>query len=165
MIPVSYTHLDVYKRQLHVCNLYPESRGEISLKNANPHSAPRILANYLATEKDMEIMRIGVKMARRILSQPAFENTKEYEPGKNVISDDEIDAFIRANAETIYHPVGTCRMGSDEESVVDEKLCVRNIENLRVIDASIMPRIVGANTNAPTIAIAEYGADMILGKA
>ncbi len=149
---------------LHVCNLYPESRGEICLKSSNPNAAPRIVANYLATEKDMEIMRLGVKMARRIFSQPAFENTKEYEPSAKVQSDDEIDNFIRANAETIYHPVGTCRMGADEESVVDERLRVRNIENLRVIDASIMPRIVGANTNAPTIAIAEYGADMILGK-
>ena len=147
---------------LHVCNLYPEARGEVTLRSKNPLASPRIEPNYLATEKDMEIMRLGVKMARRIFSQPAFAATSEFAPGANVQSDDEIDAFIRQNAETIYHPVGTCRMGADDDAVVDENMRVRNIKNLRVIDASIMPRIIGGNTNAPTIAIAEYGADLIL---
>lgn len=148
---------------LHVCNLYPESRGEIILKAQNPFIAPKIRPNYLATERDKEIMRIGVKMARQIFSQIAFEGTKEYEPGAQIQSDEQIDAWVRQNAETIYHPIGTCRMGIDDESVVDENLRVRGALNLRVVDASIMPRLIGGNTNAPTIAIAEYASDIILG--
>ncbi len=149
---------------LHACDLYPESRGEITLRSDNIMIAPRIDPNYLATERDVSVMRYAFKSARNIFAQPAFAYTKEYEPGTNIQTDDEIDAFIRENAETIYHPVGTCRMGIDDESVVDENLKVRGVENLRVIDASIMPRMIGGNTNAPTIMIAEYGSDMILGK-
>lgn len=147
---------------LHVCNLYPESRGEIILKAQNPFIASKIKPNYLATEKDKEVMRAGFKMARKIFNQPAFLGTREFEPGAFIQTDDQIDAWIKENAETIYHPIGTCRMGIDEESVVDENLKVRGVENLRVIDASIMPRLIGGNTNAPTIAIAEFGADIIL---
>lgn len=147
---------------LHVCNLYPESRGEIILKAQNPFIAPKIKPNYLATDKDKEVMRIGFKMARKIFYQSPFIGTKELEPSNKVQTDDEIDAWIKQNAETIYHPIGTCRMGIDDESVVDENLKVRGVQNLRIIDASIMPRIIGGNTNAPTIAIAEFGADIIL---
>lgn len=149
---------------LHACDLYPESRGEITLKSNNPMISPRIDPNYLATERDIRVMRQGFKMARNIFAQAAFSYTKELEPGIDVKSDDEIDAFIRQNAETIYHPVGTCRMGIDEESVVDETLKVRGVTGLRVVDASVMPRMIGGNTNSPTIMIAEYSSDMILGR-
>jgi choline dehydrogenase len=149
---------------LHVCNLYPESRGEIILKSKNPLIAPKIEPNYLATPKDKEIMRNGLRIGRKIFEQAAFANTKPIAPENTLQTDDELDDYVRQYAETIYHPIGTCRMGNDDESVVDENLKVRGIQNLRVIDASIFPRIIGGNTNAPTIAIAEYGADMILGK-
>ena len=107
----------------------------------------------------------GVKMSRDIISQKAFDEYrgKEISPGIQVQSDEQIESFIREKAETIYHPVGTCKMGSDENAVVDDKLRVRGVENLRVVDASIMPNLVGGNTNAPTIMIAEKIADHILG--
>ena len=107
----------------------------------------------------------GVKMSRDIISQKAFDEYrgKEITPGIEVQTDEQIENFIREKAETIYHPVGTCKMGSDEYAVVDDKLRVRGVENLRVVDASIMPNLVGGNTNAPTIMIAEKISDHILG--
>ena len=149
----------------HVCQLRPESRGYISLKSADPLAAPLIQPNYLATEEDRRVLRQGVKIAREIFAQHAFDPYRgpEVMPGPNVQSDIDIDAFVRATAETIYHPVGSAKMGTDAESVVDPTLKVHGIEGLRVVDASVMPTLVSGNTNAPTIMIAEKAADMILG--
>ena len=149
----------------HICQLRPESRGYIALKSLDPRVAPVIQPNYFAEQKDRDVMIEGVKMSRDIISQKAFDEYrgKEISPGIEVQSDEQIENFIREKAETIYHPVGTCKMGSDENAVVDDKLRVRGVENLRVVDASIMPNLVGGNTNAPTIMIAEKIADHILG--
>ena len=150
-----------------VCQLRPESVGELTLASADPKAAPVIRANYLSTETDRRVMREGFKLMRQIFAQAAFDPHRgpETSPGPQVRSDDEIDAFIAANASTIFHPVGTCRMGLHEDAVVDETLIVRGVEGLRVADASIMPRIVSSNTHAPTVMIAEKAAEMILGEA
>jgi choline dehydrogenase len=150
---------------LHVCQLRPESRGSISLSSANPFAAPKIDPNYLATEEDRRALREGLKIGRKVLSQPALSpyRGEEFKPGAHVQSDDEIDAYIKATAETIYHPIGTCRMGSDKDSVVDKDCKVRGVKNLRVVDASVMPTLIGGNTNAPTMMIAEKISDHIRG--
>jgi choline dehydrogenase len=152
----------------HVCQLRPESRGRVGLRSADPFDDPAIFANYLAAEEDRRALREGLKMMRQVAEQPALDafRTEELFPGKSVQTDAEIDAWIRANAETIYHPVGTCRMGAagDPMAVVDAELKVQGLKGLRVIDASVMPSLVGGNTNAPTIMIAEKAADLILGK-
>ncbi|MEO8409898.1 MAG: choline dehydrogenase [Propionivibrio sp.] len=148
---------------LHVCNLRPQSRGEIRLASADPLAPPLIHANYLTHPDDLQHMVAGVKLARRILAAPAFAPYRgvEIAPGAEVRSDDDIRRFISAHAETIYHPAGTCRMGSDALAVVDASLCVHGIDALRVVDAAIMPTLIGGNTNAPTVMIAEKAADMI----
>ena len=147
-----------------VCQLRPESTGELTLRSADPREPPVIRANYLSTETDRRTMREGVKIMRRIFAQPAMASLSEAErlPGEAVRTDAEIDAFIAQNASTIFHPVGTCRMGADEASVVDEALRVRGVERLRVVDASVMPKITSSNTHAPTVMIAERGAELIL---
>jgi choline dehydrogenase len=154
---------------IHVCQLRPESRGRVGLASADPFADPTIFANYLATEEDRRALREGFKMVREVAGQKALVAIRgeEVEPGASVRTDEEIDAFIRKNAETIYHPVGTCRMGAagDPMAVVDAELKVQGLAGLRVIDASVMPTLVGGNTNAGTIMIAEKAADMILGKA
>ncbi len=149
-----------------VCQLHPESRGAVSLKSNNPLDAPAIQPNYLSTANDRRLMREGMCMARDILSQSAFDQYRgaELKPGKDVQSDADVDRWIAANAQSIYHPVGSCRMGADPDSTVDEALRVRGVEGLRVIDASVMPSVVGANTHAATVMIAERGADLILGR-
>jgi choline dehydrogenase len=151
---------------LHMCALRPESRGFIALKSTNPNDAPLIQPNSLAAESDLRTLREGVKIARRIVAQPAFEayRGEELSPGPGVQSDEDIDKYIRSNAITIYHPVGTAKMGNDAFAVVDASLRVRGVQGLRVVDASIMPTLVGGNTNAPTIMIAEKASDLILGK-
>ena len=150
----------------HVCMLRPESRGYIALKSLNPTTQPLIQPNYLSTQKDIDVMVKGVKLSREIVNQKAFDDYRgaELNPGPQVQTDKDIEEFIRANAETIYHPVGTCKMGNDEFAVVDDKLRVRGVENLRVVDASVMPTLIGGNTNAPTIMIADKISDHILGK-
>ena len=150
----------------HACLLRPESRGEIRLKSSDPAAAPAIDPNYLATEGDRRTMRAGFRAMRAVLNQPALAELSRGEiwPGPDVASDEQIDAFIRKAASTVYHPVGTCRMGTDPGAVVDAALKVRGMDGLRVVDASVMPTLVGGNTNAPTIMIAEKAADMILGK-
>ncbi len=154
---------------LHVCQLRPDSRGRVTLRSADSADDPAIFANYLSAETDRAVMREGVKIARRVAAQPALKayQSCEHQPGSDVQTDEQIDAWIRASGETIYHPVGTCRMGTadDAAAVVDEQLRVRGIAGLRVVDASVMPTLVGGNTNAPTIMVAEKASDMILGRA
>ncbi len=151
----------------HVCQLRPESRGYISLKSADPLAPPLIQPNYLEAEEDRRALREGVKLAREVFAQPAFDPYRgpELMPGAHITRDDQIDGFVRKTAETIYHPVGSARMGHDEDSVVDPQLRVHGIEGLRVVDASVMPSLVSGNTNAPTIMIAEKASDIILGNA
>ena len=153
----------------HVCQLRPESRGRVGLKTADPLADPAIFAGYLAAEEDRRAIREGVKMLRKVAAQPALDpyRAEEYAPGAEVQTDSEIDAWIRQTAETIYHPVGTCRMGADGDpmAVVDALCRVRGIAGLRVVDASVMPSLVGGNTNAPTLMIAEKIADAIRGRA
>jgi len=151
----------------HVCQLRPQSRGFISLKSTDPLSAPLIQPNYLEAEEDRRALREGVKIAREVFAQSAFDPYRgpELMPGAPVQSDAQLDGFVRRSAETIYHPVGTAKMGSGEDCVVDAALRVYGVEGLRVVDASVMPSLISGNTNAPTIMIAEKAADMILGKA
>ena len=151
----------------HVCQLRPQSRGYISIKSADPLVAPVIQPNYLEAEEDRRAMREGTKMARDIFAQSSFDPYRgpELMPGAHVRTDEQIDTWIRKTAETIYHPVGSAKMGKDSASVVDAQLKVYGVEGLRVIDASVMPTLVSGNTNAPTIMIAEKACDMILGRA
>ena len=154
---------------VHVCQLRPESRGEVTLRSADPFDDPAILANYLATDEDRRALREGVKMVRALVKGAAMDAVRgeEFQPGEAIQSDADLDVWIRETSETIYHPVGTCRMGAagDDLAVVDETLCVHGLKGLRVVDASVMPTLVGGNTNGPTIMIAEKAADMILGRA
>jgi choline dehydrogenase-like flavoprotein len=147
----------------HVCLLRPKSRGSITLASADPAAAPRIDPNFLGERDDVDRLVRGFKVMRRILAQPALagHGARELATSASAQSDAEIEAFIRGHADTIYHPVGTCRMGSGPLDVVDAELRVHGVDGLRVIDASIMPSIVSGNTNAPTIMIAEKGAAMI----
>ncbi len=143
----------------------PEARGEITLKSADPLAHPAIQPNYLQNEEDLRTLREGFKIAREVFRQKAFGPYRgdEFVPGPKVRTETEIDEYHRATGETLYHPVGTCKMGQDEMAVVDAQLKVRGIDGLRVVDASVMPRLISGNTNAPTIMIAEKAADMILG--
>ena len=127
--------------------------------------APAIQPNYLSTERDRATLREAFKAMRQVMTRPALArySTGEIWPGPEVTSDAQLDAFVRSAASTVYHPVGSCRMGSDDAAVVDESLKVRGVDGLRVVDASIMPTLIGGNTNAPTVMIAEKACDMILG--
>jgi len=147
-----------------VCQLRPESRGEIRLKSKDPKTYPTIHPNYLATETDRRTITDGVKVARKIaaLNPVASKIASEFRPGEKEQTDEEILEWVRNTATTIYHPTGTCKMGSDETAVVDERLRVHGIQGLRVSDCSIMPEIVSGNTNAPAIMIGENTAKMIL---
>jgi choline dehydrogenase len=151
---------------VHAYQLRPESRGDITLASADPLAKPIIRGNYLATETDRRTLRDGLRLIRRIIAGKAFDPFRgpELRPGPVVADDDAIDAWVRANATTAYHPVGTCRMGGDAEAVVDPELRVRGVEGLRVADASVMPTIVGGNTNAAAIMIGEKAADLVLGR-
>lgn len=145
----------------------PHSRGDVRISSADPLAAPDIRPNYLEHPLDQDVLLKGVKLARKIASAPAFFALVESEtrPGSQVQSDDELSNFVRSRASSIYHPVGTCQMGKDENAVVDSELNVHGISGLRVADASIMPTITSGNSNAPTIMIAEKAADLIKGAA
>jgi choline dehydrogenase len=147
----------------HTNVIRPESRGSVRLASANPLDAPLIDQNYLASAGDLRIARAAVRIAREVFAQKAFDALRgeELEPGPSIRSDAGIDAFIRARAEADYHSVGTCRMGQDDLAVVDERLRVRGLAGLRVVDASVIPHMIGGNTNMPVIMIAEKAADMI----
>jgi choline dehydrogenase-like flavoprotein len=147
----------------HICLLRPKSRGSVMLDSKDPLAAPLIDPGFLTDRDDMDRLIRGFKLTRSILSQPALagflgEELPELAAAK---SDFEIEEFIRDHADTIYHPAGSCRMGPGPMDVVDAQLRVHGLEGLRVVDASIMPQLVGGNTNAPVIMIAEKAADMI----
>jgi len=151
-----------YGYSCHVCVLRPESRGTVSLNSSDPFDAPRIDPRFLSAKSDQKLLLEGTKIMRQIMEAPALKSYQQSEIyTANAHTDEELMQHIRSRADTIYHPVGTCKMGIDEMAVVDPKLSVRGIEGLRVIDASIMPTLIGGNTNAPTIMIAEKAADLI----
>ena len=147
-----------------VCQLRPESRGQILLKSPDPSAHPAIRANYLSTATDRDVAVKAIKVARKVAGSKALGSliSEEYEPGPGVKTDEELLEYARNRSQTIYHPVGTCKMGADRMAVVDERLRLNGIEGLRVVDASIMPTLVSGNTNAPAIMIGEKAADMIL---
>ena len=151
---------------IHVDQLRPRSRGQITLKSANPLEKPLMTFNYLQDPEDLAEMLNGVKKARELISQRAFDEFRGQElmPGQKVQSDADLVQFIREAAETDYHPSCSCAMGNGEMAVVDEQMKVRGVENLRVVDASVMPQIISGNLNAPTQMIAARAADMILGR-
>ena len=152
---------------LHACFLHPRSRGRIALVSNRASDKPRIEGNYLSDTEgfDLKMMIECAKLSRELLAQKAFDAYRGAPifPARSDLSDSELIAFIRAKAETVYHPVGTCRMGSDDKSVIDPQLRVRGVDGLRVVDASVMPTPPTGNTNAPTIMIAERAADLIRG--
>jgi choline dehydrogenase-like flavoprotein len=147
----------------HVCLLRPKSRGRLRLASADPNAAPLIDPNFLADPDDLQRLVRGFKAMRHILEQPALaaHGARELASSAGARSDAEIEAFIRGHADTIYHPVGSCRMGPGTMDVVDAELRVRGVQCLRVVDASIMPAVISGNTNAPTVMIAEKAANMI----
>jgi len=149
------------------CQVRPESRGHIRIKSPDPAVHPSILANYLSDPLDQEVALAGIKWGRKIAAQPALEPYIDHEmlPGPALATDPALLMFSRMAGQTLYHPVGSCQMGSGPNAVVDAELRVHGVSGLRVVDASIMPRLVSGNTNAPTIMIAEKASDMILGKA
>jgi choline dehydrogenase-like flavoprotein len=147
----------------HVCLLRPLSRGSVTLASKDPFAAPVIDPNFLGVREDMERLTRGVRIMREILAQPALASLggQEMAHSAQAKTDVQIEQFVRDHADTIYHPVGTCRMGKGTMDVVDHQLRVYGVQGLRVVDASIMPQVVSGNTNAPTIMIAEKAADMI----
>jgi choline dehydrogenase len=148
---------------LHSCMLRPRSRGHLALRSSRPEDPPRIHANYLSDPGDVDAMLAGMQLARALLQSAPFAPYRGVEifPGEGVTDRAQLEQVLRRKAETIYHPVGTCRMGSDAQAVVDCELRVRGVSGLRVIDAAVMPRLIGGNTNAPTIMIAEKAADLL----
>jgi len=149
--------VDHHGFQVHVGPMKPTSRGAVSLVSNDPYRAPRILFNYASTETDRRVMRNGIAKVREILRQPAFADLagEELVPAPDVCSDEDIDRFVSARGESAYHPCGTCRMGQDDNAVVDNGGRVHGIAGLRVVDASIMPEITNGNLNAPVIMLAE----------
>ncbi len=146
-----------------VCNLRPESRGSIHIRDADPHSPPVIKPNYLSAPADRQVAADAVRLTRHIVGARALAKyaPEEFKPGPMIVSDEDLARAAGDIASTIFHPVSTCRMGDDPGAVVDARLRVHGIEGLRVVDASVMPTITSGNTNSPTIMIAEKAADMI----
>jgi choline dehydrogenase len=163
--------LDAFGEPLHpfpaftasVCNLRPESRGTIHIKSPDPYAAPAIRPNYLSAERDKQVAAEAVRLTRRIVAQPALQqfNPVEFKPGPELDTEEELVKASGDISTTIFHPIGTCKMGNDPMAVVDDRLRVRGVAGLRVADASIMPTITSGNTNSPTIMIAEKASDMI----
>ena len=148
---------------LHACVLRPESRGTVRLNTANAADAPRIDPRFLSDDRDIAILREGIRLSHRIVDAPPLS---DYEPRNrhpiDLSDDDALDELIRQRADTVYHPVGTCRMGADDDSVVDPTLKARGVDGLWIADASVMPRLISGNTNAPSIMIGERCADFII---
>ena len=146
-----------------VCNLRPESRGHVRIKTPDPFAKPAIQPNYLSTPVDRRIAADSIRLTRHIVAQPALQKftPEEFRPGETFQNDDELATAAGDIGTTIFHPVGTCKMGPDGMAVVDERLRVRGLQGLRVVDASIMPVITSGNTNSPVIMIAEKASDMI----
>ena len=155
---------DSHGYQLHASPNHPKSRGSITLNSSDPYDYPKILFNYLENEDDLKQTRESIHIARKILSQPSLKSYsgREVGPGKKAQSDEELNEYIKSNAETAYHPCGTLKMGVDKMAVVDENLKINGLQNIRVVDASVMPEIPSANLNAPTLMIAEKASDLIL---
>jgi choline dehydrogenase len=155
--------------QAHVGPMRSKSRGRVLLRSADARAKPRILFNYLSHPDDLVEFRAATRLTREIFAQPAFDpyRGREIQPGEDVQTDDEIDAFVRAKVESAYHPSCTCRMGRREDpmAVVDPEGRVYGVEALRIVDSSVMPSITNGNLNAPTIMVAEKIADHVLGKA
>ena len=147
-----------------ICSLRPQSRGEVTINSANPKDLPKIIPNYLSTKSDQKIAIDSIKVARKIAEADSLKKhiLDEFIPGSSFVSDEDLLEAAKNNSQSIYHPVGTCKMGNDKSSVVDDRLKVHGISGLRVVDASIMPELVSGNTNAPTMMIAEKAAEMIL---
>ena len=147
-----------------VCQLRPDSRGTLKVTSSSPSAQPDIVSNYLAQETDKDVLLRGLHLLRKISRQPEFAQfvAREVYPGDDVVTDDELMSYAREVATTIFHPCGTCKMGSDNMAVVDERLRVHGLDGLRVADASIMPTMTSGNTNAPTIMIGEKASDMVL---
>ncbi|MGF1627143.1 MAG: GMC family oxidoreductase [Alphaproteobacteria bacterium] len=164
--------LDSFTEPLHafsaftasVCNLRPESRGRVRIASADPEAHPDIRPNYLAEEADRRVAAESIRLTRRIVAAPALApfRPEEFRPGPHIESDEDLARAAGDIATTIFHPVGTARMGTDPEAVVDPRLRVNGVEGLRVVDASVMPTITSGNTNSPTIMIAEKASDMII---
>jgi choline dehydrogenase len=146
--------------------LYPRSRGRVTLANPDPFAAPLVDPNLLSAPEDLQPLIDGIRLARKIFASAAFAKyrAEETSPGPGAVSDAELEAYIRAEAYTVHHPVSTCRMGNDAAAVVDPQLKVIGLDNLRVADASVFPSIIGGNTNAAVVMIAEKASDMILGR-
>jgi choline dehydrogenase len=150
--------------QAHVGPMLSKSRGELTLQNSDPAAHPRIQFNYMSEPEDWLVFRKAIRAAREIFAQPAFNKVRgeELSPGAGITSDTDLDTFIKAHAESAYHPCGTCRMGTDNLAVVDPSGRVHGVEGLRVADASIFPHITNGNLNAPTIMVAERIAEEII---
>ncbi|MBI5503327.1 MAG: GMC family oxidoreductase N-terminal domain-containing protein [Deltaproteobacteria bacterium] len=148
-------------------NVQPFSRGEVRITSADPNTRASVRPNYLSDHRDVETLTNGIAKLREIMRQSSIAPlvTEELEPGLAATSPQDIEAYLRRAGSTVYHPVGTCRMGSDDDAVLDPRLRVRGIDGLRVIDASVMPRIISGNTNAPSIMIGEKGAELVLADA
>jgi choline dehydrogenase len=148
---------------LHACQLYPRSRGEITLKSTDPYEHPAIQPNYLEDEFDLDVLADGLGKVREILASPAFDYDRKAErwPGAEVTTLNGLKDDVRKRAETLYHPTSTCAMGSGEMAVTDSRCRVKGVAGLRVVDASVMPRLIGGNTNAPTIMIATRASAMV----
>ena len=148
----------------HITLLRPKSRGEVTLNSTNPTQAPNIDLNMLSDDQDVKDLIKGLKKTRELMKAPAFENylSDEVFPGAGCESDEALEEYVRRKANHIYHPIGTCKMGEDKMAVVDSELKVHGLQGLRVVDASVMPSLIGGNTNAPTIMIAEKASDLIL---